>query len=416
MSRLARIVLAGCALALGCTPLADDHPSGSGGAAAGAGSGGTGVAAGTGGSSSGGGGAGGSSGTSSSGSGGGGSGAGGGSGSGGAATGGTPQGGRGGGSGEPGSGNAGEAGTGETPPDGGLPTGTPAMFFLDVGGRVMRAGTEEPWSATTLVPDAGRGPDGIAVDVEHGFVYWTTMGVPADDDGSVHRARLDGSEVTTIVPEGGTYTPKQLRLDAAGGKLYWSDREGMRVQRANVDGTSVETLLTVATGNAARSEARNWCVGIALDLAGGYFYWTQKGPDNGQEGSIRRAHLTMPAGEDDRTRTDVEVLFDGLPEPVDMDVDTEHGYLYWTDRGDDTVSRAPIEIPSGSTATSRDDREILIRNVREAIGVDLDPERGRFFYTSATGQLGRARLDGSDAVELGTGLGGLTGVAIVELP
>jgi len=40
---------------------------------------------------------------------------------------------------------------------------------------------------------------------------------------------LDGTNVTNIVPPGKTWTPKQLQLDAKNGKLYWSDREGMRV-------------------------------------------------------------------------------------------------------------------------------------------------------------------------------------------
>jgi hypothetical protein len=415
-------VLAGFALALGCAPRTDNAPKGAAGAANGAAAGGTSVAgtgsgasAGTS-SSAGGSTGGGVAGTAS-----GGSSAGtaaevGGSGSGGAGDGGsTTVGGRGGSSGASSSGNAGEGGS-DGLPDGGTPAGTPTLFFLDVGGRVMQAGADGRFSATTLVPNAGTGPDGIAVDLENGFIYWTNMGVPANDDGYVRRAKLDGSDVSTIVPAGVTYTPKQLRLDAAGGKLYWSDREGMRVQRSNVDGSNVETLLTVATGATARTDASNWCVGVALDLTGGYFYWSQKGPDNGMEGSLRRAHIAMPIGETAETRSDVEVLFEGLPEPVDIDVDVENGFIYWTDRGDDTVNRAPIEIPSGSTAANRDDREILVRNVGEAIGVDLDPARGRFFYTSATGQLGRAALDGTDAVELTGDLGGLTGIAVVDLP
>jgi hypothetical protein len=289
------------------------------------------------------------------------------------------------------------------------------LYYLDVQGRVMIADAEAPMPRA-LVSSAGQGPDGIAVDEAGGFVYWTGMGVPADDDGFVRRARLDGSGVTTIVPAGGTYTPKQLRLDEAGGKLYWSDREGMKIQRANVDGSAVETLLTVATGATARADASNWCVGMALDLAGGWFYWTQKGPDNGGVGSIRRAHIAMPAGQTHMNRTDVEVLFAGLPEPIDLDLDLDAGLIYWTDRGDDTINRAPIEIPRGSTAATRTDRQIIVRGVREAIGVTIDRPRARIFYTGASGQVGRAGLDGTGARDLLTGAGALTGIAVVETP
>jgi hypothetical protein len=33
-------------------------------------------------------------------------------------------------------------------------------------------------------------------------------------------------------------------------------------------------------------------------------------------------------------RTDIEVLFDGLPEPIDLELDLKNRVLYWTDRGD----------------------------------------------------------------------------------
>ena len=46
------------------------------------------------------------------------------------------------------------------------------------------------------------------MDAEAGHIYWTNMGSLKGDDGSIHRADLDGTNVTTIVPMGGTFTPK----------------------------------------------------------------------------------------------------------------------------------------------------------------------------------------------------------------
>jgi len=314
-----------------------------------------------------------------------------------------------------GAGSAGDSGNGAAgAPD--EPEGTLTVFYLDVGGSVMATDVVDP-EERTIVEDAGQGPDGIAVDMEQGHIYWTGMGVPANDDGFIRRSDLDGTNIVTVVEPGGTYTPKQLRIDHENGKLYWSDREGMRVMRSNLDGSAIETLVTTGTGATDRQDNSNWCVGIALDLAGGYVYWSQKGPDNGMVGSLRRASLTMPAGEDSTNRTDIEVLFAGLPEPIDVDLDLERGHIYWTDRGDDTINRAPIEIPNGATAENRMDREILIEGVREAIGVTLDLERGKLFFTGGTGgRVGMANLDGTDLVNLVTGTAGLTGIAVVELP
>src|SRR4029077_9085827 len=135
------------------------------------------------------------------------------------------------------------------------------------------------------------------------------------------------------VPAGGTFTPKQLKVDKKNGKLYWADREGMRIMRANLDGSKIETLVEAASGEEARRDARNWCVGIALDVARGQMYWTQKGGDNANRGPIRRAGMELKKGEEPAPRTDIEVLFDGLPEPIDMELDCGRRMMYWTDRG-----------------------------------------------------------------------------------
>jgi hypothetical protein len=295
------------------------------------------------------------------------------------------------------------------------PEGRLTLFYLDVGGSVMSTYVDNP-RPRTIVADAGRGPDGIAVDLANGYIYWTGMGVPSDENGFIRRSDLDGSNIETIVPEGGTYTPKQLRLDAENGKLYWSDREGMRVMRANVDGSDIETLVTTGMGASDRQDMSRWCVGIALDLEDGYVYFSQKGSDNGGIGSLRRAPLELAAGEDSTTRSDIEVLYDGLPEPIDIDLDLDNGFIYWTDRGDDTINRGPIEIPAGQTAATRDDRQILVEGVREAIGVTLDRQHGKLYFTGGTaGRVGMANLDGTDEVDLLNGTAGLTGIVVVPL-
>ena len=268
----------------------------------------------------------------------------------------------------------------------------------------------------TLVASAGQGPDGIAIDLAAGYLFWTGMGNPSADDGFVRRSNLDGSNMVTLVPAGGTYTPKQMRVDPASGKLYWSDREGMRVQRSNVNGSSVETLVTTGTTATDRMDESRWCVGMAIDTVGGWFYWSQKGGDNEGVGSIRRAHIQMPAGQTSTNRNDIEILFSGLPEPIDLELDLEAGMIYWADRGDDTINRAPIAIPAGSTAATRADRQIIVRQVPEAIGVAIDKRRGRLYYTGGTGELGRANLDGSNKQEITVSGGAFTGIVVVDLP
>jgi DNA-binding beta-propeller fold protein YncE len=290
-------------------------------------------------------------------------------------------------------------------------------FFLDARGRVVSAAVDGS-DVRVLVSGRTGTPDGIVVDTAGRHVYWTIMGRPNVDDGLIERVDLDGSHLTTVVPAGGTFTPKQLKLDAAHRKLYWSDREGTRVMRANLDGSNIETLVETGHDAAGRLDARNWCVGIAVDVAGGKVYWTQKGGNNAGVGSIRRAGLDLPAGETAANRRDVETLFDGLPEPIDLDLDLSRRMMYWTDRGDaprgNNVSRAPMDPRRDVDPASRTDQEIVLRDLREGIGIALDVAGDRMYVTDLGGSVYSARLDGSDRKTILTGQGSLTGIAFVE--
>ena len=286
------------------------------------------------------------------------------------------------------------------------------LFYLDWRGRVLTMaidGSEE----RTLVTRDGGGADGIAV--HDGYLYWTNMGNAKRQDGFILRATLAGAQVTTIVESGATHTPKQLKIDPVHEKLYWSDREGMRVMRSNLDGSDLETLVTVAEGESARQDAANWCVGIGLDIENGMFYWTQKGPDNGGRGTIKRAGFDMPAGQTSENRSDIEVLFDGLPEPVDLEIDPAGGWVYWTDRGDDTINRAPLNPSGASNALDRSDKEILVTGVSEAIGIALDLDGGRMYFTAmGSREVLAADLDGSRVESLARSRGVLTGITVTR--
>jgi hypothetical protein len=69
-------------------------------------------------------------------------------------------------------------------------------------------------------------------------------------------------------------TPKQIHLEKDEGKLYWCDREGMRVMRANLDGSHVETLVETGRSDTDRRDQTRWCVGITVDPKLGKIYWT----------------------------------------------------------------------------------------------------------------------------------------------
>jgi DNA-binding beta-propeller fold protein YncE len=291
------------------------------------------------------------------------------------------------------------------------------LFVLDLSdGRVLSCRPDGS-DLKTIVSEGRRLPDGIVVDAEAGHIYWTNMGGPKTNDGSIERADLDGKNLKHVVPPGGTFTAKQLQLDKKNGKLYWSDREGMRVMRCNLDGSKIETLVDTSQGDSRPGpDATKWCVGIALDIDGAKLYWTQKGNDNAGQGRIFRAGLEIPKGQTPANRQDIEVLYDKLPEPIDLDLDFSNRMIYWTDRGDpprgNTVNRAPMDAATGN----RKDPEIVLNGLMEGIGLFLDAKNGRMFVSDLGGNVYSANLDGSNKKVVLFAAGNLSGVAYAEVP
>ena len=145
------------------------------------------------------------------------------------------------------------------------------------------------------------------------------------------------------------------------------------------------------------------------------FIGRKKAPTNAGKGRIFRAKIDIPKGETAANRTDIEVLFDGLPEPIDLELDLKNRFLYWTDRGDpprgNTVNRAPMDADFKQTAGS----EILLTHLEEGIGIALDFKGNRMFLTDLAGSIYSAKLDGSEKKPFLVAQGNLTGIAYAEI-
>src|SRR6204780_455027 len=81
------------------------------------------------------------------------------------------------------------------------------IIFLDLGaGRVLSANPDGS-DLKTLVSEGRKLPDGLAVDVAAGYLYWTNMGNPKANDGTIFQSYLYPRNITTIIAPGGTFTP-----------------------------------------------------------------------------------------------------------------------------------------------------------------------------------------------------------------
>ena len=101
------------------------------------------------------------------------------------------------------------------------------------------------------------------------YVFWTDK-----SSGKIQRSNLDGSSVVDLVV--GLNQPVDIAVDATNEKIYWTEEAGL-IKRANLDGSSIETI---KSGLSNRTF-------IALDVAAGYLFWSlEKDP-----GELRRSNL-----------------------------------------------------------------------------------------------------------------------------
>lgn len=289
------------------------------------------------------------------------------------------------------------------------------LVLLDVNKQHLEVVSRDSGELLLRVDDIGY-PDGVQVDTENGYFYWTDMGPDrqVEDffsaDGSVWRSDLNGQNITRIAGNGAIYTPKQLQLDQENQRLYWCDREGGRVMCCQTDGRELTTLVESSTSPDYPRDKTEQCVGIVLDKKNGHVYWTQKGPQKAGKGRLFRAGITLPAGEQPANRSDIELLADHLPEPIDLEIDHTHGYLYWTDRGAEpdgnSLNRARI------TADGIKGAEVLVRGFHEAIGLALDTEKALAYVADLSGKVFEINLETMEKSIFYQGGIGVTGIAI----
>ncbi len=216
----------------------------------------------------------------------------------------------------------------------------------------------------------------------------------------IQRANLDGSNVEDLITTGLT-TPYDIALDVGRGKMYWTnvDIDGRtdKIQRANLDGSNVEDLIT--TGLIGP-------LGIALDVGRGKMYWTNVDFDGGGRTSkIQRANLDGSNVED--------LITTGLSGPFGIALDVGRGKMYWTDINTEKIQRANLD---GSQV-----EDLITTGALGPYGIALDVGRGKMYWTrkypNDPPKIQRANLDGSNVEDLittvpATGALGPEGIAL----
>ena len=109
----------------------------------------------------------------------------------------------------------------------------------------------------------------LVLDGTRGKMYWIR------NRGTIHRANLDGSDVEDLVT--GLGTIENLVLDETEGKMYWINDSRDGIQRADLDGFNARNLVTFDRNKHIHS--------LVLDVVGDKMYWI------GVWETIQRANL-----------------------------------------------------------------------------------------------------------------------------
>ena len=209
------------------------------------------------------------------------------------------------------------------------------------------------------------------------LMYWVDWGT-----NKIQRANLNGTNVQDLVT--GLRDPEGIALDVAGGKMYWTDNGTNKIQRSNLDGSHIEDLVT---------SGLTYPEDIALDVAGGKIYWTDAGTEK-----IQRANLNGTNVQD--------LITTGLNDPEGIALDLAGGKMYWTEYTSNKIRRANLD---GSNI-----EDLITTGLRRPDPIALDLAGGKMYWGEYLSEkIRRANLDGSNIEDLiTTGLSDPDGIAL----
>ncbi|MGH3118904.1 MAG: T9SS type A sorting domain-containing protein [Gaiellales bacterium] len=169
---------------------------------------------------------------------------------------------------------------------------------------------------------------GLAVDVQGGFVFWTTSNYFIG--GTVRRCEPDGSGVIVLsLPTG--FNPRGIAVDEMAGMIYWADFNQDAIYRANRNLSGMELWQQLEAGASP--------YGVAFDPSERFVYWTEYG-----SGTIKRASADVPPHS-------ASVVLSGLAQPTYLACDPVGQRLYWSESaaGAQHIKRASTDGTSMTT-------------------------------------------------------------------
>ena len=286
-------------------------------------------------------------------------------------------------------------------------TGEDRIYWADMEG-IYWSNLGEGTTQRIITSDTRR-PGKIAVDVAGGKIYWVDR-----RGGTIQWSDLDGSN-SEILFELGSFAI-DLDLDLEREKIYFSavyshgDYTDGEVYRSDLDGSDTELLLAdpvgspilaldPTTGEVHLAHGRYM---VRLDPDGSSEYWelVYEPGDIALDGIAGKVYWTDPLHRairrSNRDGSGVEDIVTGLEDqPLEIALDREEGKVYWSVAYDGEAGHG------GLRRANLDGSEVEhVVKQGEVVGITLDLERSKLYWTDARGTIRRSNLDGSGVEDL----------------
>ena len=229
-------------------------------------------------------------------------------------------------------------------------------------------------------------PTAVDIDVPNQHLYWTDL-----TNDKISRSNLDGSSIVDLVTN--VIDPSGLSLDLGAGKMYWTtiDPFGGTVQRANLDGTNVETLLTGLVGGA-------WAIEVNPVGAGKmYFAGRVCCPD----GEVHRANLDG---------TSPQVIYSDANDNINgVTLDVANGKVFWTSIG-------PSHAIRSANLDGTNVQTLTLPPLTQPFGIDYVPSLSRVVFGTKQGANGLLAMSAADGSQYQLIISGVEVLDVAVIP
>lgn len=201
---------------------------------------------------------------------------------------------------------------------------------------LRKVSLDVPYFADVVLPISHlKNAIAVDVDLQEKNIYWSDSVLDR-----IQRASLDGTKVEDVVSKG-LDTTDGLAIDSTGRKLYWTDTGNNRIEVAEMDGRHRKVLIW---------ENLDSPRALALHYDIGAMYWT----DWGDQPRIERADM------DGSQR--LLIISDGLGWPNGLAIDRPGSKLIWADAKTNVIEMSDLK---------GHHRRVLVSNVPHPYGLTV---------------------------------------------